>query len=211
MKVSEIIGEQQLDEINLRGMAKHATAVGIVGAAMMGSHKGHEPAMPAKQEIARTQQVPTPSPKKELDEKTKAAIARISKLYGTDPEFAKEVIELAKKYQKPGFPTAKDIIAIIAVESEFDPDAESGLKHDKAVGLMQIRPHIWNLDPDMLKDPEQAVRIGSDILHKYYRHLHGNKDAALQAYNVGLSNFQQGEENPNYVNKFYTRLKHIDL
>jgi hypothetical protein len=206
MKVNEIIGEQQLDEINL----KHAAAAGIVGAAMMGApHKATAPDSPPRTPVVTQVQKPVEPPKPQLSPQEQKAVDQITQRYGADPDFVAQVIQLVKKYQKPGFPTARDLMAIIAVESEFDPDAVSGLRHDPAVGLMQVRPNVWGLDPEQLKDPEFAIAKGAEILHKYYRHLHGDKEAALQAYNVGLTNYQQGEENPHYVRKFLTRMKNL--
>lgn len=211
MKAYEILGTQeQLDEINL----KHAAAASIMGASMMGlAHKAHTPNVPYVPNPAVVQQQAAPKPveqpKAELSEKEKLAIEQISQRYGADPEFVEQVIQLAKKYQKPGFPTARDIIAIIAVESEFDPEAVSGLSKDPAIGLMQVRPGKWGIDPEDLRDPEKAIKIGADILHKYYRHLHGDKDGAIQAYNVGMSAYKQGEENPDYLYKYNQRMKHI--
>jgi hypothetical protein len=209
MKVHEIIQYQQLDEFNLKRIAKHAATVGIVGAAMMNPYKVQAPNAP--QQANHPVQQRYHDLKKEQATKTKAVVERITKLYGINPKFAKQVINLAKKYEKVGFPTARDIIAVIAVESEFNPDAKSRLHHDPAIGLMQIRPKVWGVNAHTLKNPESAIKIGSDILNKLYRHLHGDKEAALQAYNVGLTNFQQGEENLDYVQKFYIRLKHINM
>lgn len=208
MKVNEIIGEQQLDEISL----KRAAAAGIMGASMMGMpNKAVAPDHPTTQRPAPVAQVQqrVEQPKPQLSEKEQKAVEQITQRYGADPSFVAEVIQLVKKYQKPGFPTARDLMAIIAVESEFDPEAVSGLRHDPAVGLMQVRPGVWGMDAETLKDPETAIKVGSDILHKYYRHLHGDKEAALQAYNVGLTNYQQGEENPHYVEKYQKRMKNI--
>lgn len=209
MKVYEIIGSQQLDEFNL----KHAAAAGIMGASMMGMpHKAVAPDNPPQRPalVAQVQQpVEQPKPQIQLTSKEQKVVDQISSRYGADPTFVGEVIRLAKKYQKPGFPTAHDLLAVIAVESEFDPEAVSGLHHDPAVGLMQVRPKIWGLTPEDLKDPEIAIKVGSAILHKYWRHLDHDKEAALQAYNVGLTNYQQGEDNPHYVEKVARRLKNI--
>ncbi len=206
MKVYEIVGRQQLDEINL----KHAAAAGIVGASMMGlANKAIAPDHPKVQPPPIVQPAKAEPAKPQLSDKEQAVVNQIAKRYDADPDFVTQVILLAKKYEKPRFPTAHDLLAIIAVESEFDPDAVSGLRKDPAVGLMQVRPGEWGLDPEALRDPETAIRVGSDILHKYYRHLHGDKEAAIQAYNVGLTNYQQGGENPNYLMKVTQRLKNI--
>lgn len=207
MKIHEAKGVEQLDEITF----KQAVAAAGVGASLMGApHKAEAPVPHAPMIQTMQQQAkPVEQPKLQLSQSEQKAVDQITQRYNADPDFVAQVIQLVKKYQKPGFPTARDLMAIIAVESEFDPDAVSGLSHDPAVGLMQVRPNVWGIDPEELKDPETAIKIGADILHKYYRHLHGDKEAALQAYNVGLTNYQQGEENPRYVQKYLKRMKNI--
>lgn len=204
MKVYELIDPQeQLDEISL----KHAAAAGIMGASLMGMpHKANTPNAP---HVSPTAQIAPVEPKRQLDPKLQTAIETIASRYGADSDLVEQVFELAKKYEKPGFPTARDILAIIAVESDFNPDAVSQLKTDPAVGLMQVRPQKWKMSPEELKDPETSIRVGSAILHKYYKHLRGNKEAAVQAYNIGMKNFRQGQESPNYLNKFVVRLSHM--
>jgi len=77
------------------------------------------------------------------------------------------------------------VLAVIAVESRFNPIAESGMG---AKGLMQIIPR-YHLDKlraaggeDAVFDPEANIRVGSRILQEYvYRH--GTLEAGLQQYN----------------------------
>lgn len=209
MKVHEIIGEQQLDEVNLR----HAAAATLAGAALMGMpHKAITPSTPQPKAVQQPNLEPIEvDAKYELDAKTQALVDAISKRYDADPNFVQEVVTLARKYQKPGFPTARELLAVIAVESSFDPNAVSGLSHDPAVGLMQIRPKVWGVDPQDLKDPATNIKMGSDILHKYYRHLHHNKAAAIQAYNVGLTDYKQGVDNQEYLMKVANHLRNIRL
>lgn len=207
MKIHELKGVEQLDELNFR----HAVAAAGLGAAMLSPHKASTPVVPYQrptmiQPQAKIEEPPPPEP---IDPKVQRAAENIADKYDVDVQLAIDIVKLAKKYQKPGFPTAKDILAIIAVESEFDPEAVSGLKHDPAVGLMQVRPKVWKLDPTMLRDPEASIQKGSEILHQYYRHLHGDKASAIQAYNVGMQNFQQGTEAPNYLFKFQRELKKL--
>ena len=202
MRIHELKGVEQLDELNF----KHAVAAATLGAATMMSHKAETPEVPTKP-LSMLQQ---PQAKVEpVDPAVQKAANLLVSKYNIDQHMAIDIAKLAHKYQKPGFPTAKDILAIIAVESRFDPNAVSGLHKDPAVGLMQVRPAVWKVDPETLKDPETAIQMGADILHKYYRHLHGDKQAALQAYNVGMQNFQQGEEAPNYLMKFERELKKL--
>jgi len=132
---------------------------------------------------------------------------RITNKYDVEDELANTIVELAHKYQKPGFPTAKDILAVIGVESSFDPDAVSGLSIDPAVGLMQVRPGIWNIDKSELQgDPERQIATGSDILHQYFKKSK-NKNAALALYNVGPTEYKKGNTAENYVRKFYKELR----
>jgi soluble lytic murein transglycosylase-like protein len=80
------------------------------------------------------------------------------------------------------------VLAVIAVESGFDHDAESGRG---AVGLMQLRPETLRreaeragLDPEDAEDPALNVRAGV----RYFRRLlraFGSIDVALMAYNAG--------------------------
>jgi|SRR5271157_5726064 len=203
MKVNELVlNEQQILEIQL----KHALAAGVAGAAMMSPLKSkNEPTIPPpapKPQVAHI----IPEPKPQIDPKKQKMAQVITQKYDIDDEFAQEVVELAHKYEKPVFPKAKDILAIAGVESSFDPDAESGLRRDKAVGLMQVRPHVWNMSPEELKDVEGSIRTGSDILQLYYKKLR-NRDAAVAAYNVGMSEFRSGNTAEGYVSKYLHELK----
>jgi soluble lytic murein transglycosylase-like protein len=77
------------------------------------------------------------------------------------------------------------VLAVIAVESRFNPIAESGMG---AKGLMQIIPR-FHLDKlraaggeDAVFDPEANIQVGSRILQEYvYRY--GTLEAGLQQYN----------------------------
>lgn len=81
------------------------------------------------------------------------------------------------------------ILAVIAIESSFNPAAES--VHG-AKGLMQVMAkfHMEKValhgDQDILLDPEANIRIGTQILREYL-HQFGETEAALQMY-VGAAN-----------------------
>jgi soluble lytic murein transglycosylase-like protein len=77
------------------------------------------------------------------------------------------------------------VLAVIAVESRFNPIAESGMG---AKGLMQIIPrfHADKLraagGEDAVFDPEANIQVGARILQEYvYRN--GTLEAGLQQYN----------------------------
>jgi soluble lytic murein transglycosylase-like protein len=76
------------------------------------------------------------------------------------------------------------ILAVVAIESRYNPVAESVAG---AKGLMQIIPK-YHLDKlldhggeDALLDPEVNIHVGAQILREYVRRL-GDQEAALQRY-----------------------------
>lgn len=76
------------------------------------------------------------------------------------------------------------ILAVMAIESRYNPVAESVAG---AKGLMQIIPK-YHLDKlldhggeEALLDPEVNIHVGAQILREYYRRL-GDQEAALQRY-----------------------------
>ncbi|MEO8302715.1 MAG: transglycosylase SLT domain-containing protein [Betaproteobacteria bacterium] len=76
------------------------------------------------------------------------------------------------------------IIAVIAVESRFNPIAESEMG---AQGLMQVIPrfHKDHLDAagvDSVLDPHSNIRVGAGVLKEYIK-SGGNEVAGLQRYN----------------------------
>jgi soluble lytic murein transglycosylase-like protein len=76
------------------------------------------------------------------------------------------------------------LLAVMAVESRYNPVAESSVG---AKGLMQIIPkyHLEKLldhgGEDALLDPEVNIMVGARILREYQRRL-GDTEAALQMY-----------------------------
>ena len=98
------------------------------------------------------------------------------------------------------------IYAVIKVESDFDPNAESGVG---ARGLMQMMPSTFeeltsdaylgdNLSADELFDPEVSIKYGTyylSYLHSYFDH---NWDTAIAAYNGGMGNVSKWLADPAY-------------
>jgi soluble lytic murein transglycosylase-like protein len=90
------------------------------------------------------------------------------------------------------------ILAVMAVESRYNPVAESSVG---AKGLMQIIPkyHLEKLldhgGEDALLDPEVNIMVGARILREYQRRL-GDTEAALQMYAGAFD-----EPSPTYANK----------
>ncbi len=93
------------------------------------------------------------------------------------------------------------VMAVIKTESNFIPDAHSGV----AGGLMQLTEETaeWNANEMGIDyeydymDPETNIKMGCH----YLRHLidvYGNIDTALAAYNGGMGNVNSWLSNPQY-------------
>lgn len=195
MKLVEVSHLQELDEASLKHYAAaSATALALLAAV------GHHNEQPKP---LTTSTIHKQIKRDEVAELTRAVLAK----YDIDKANAERIVKLAKKHEASTFPKAKDILAIIGIESSFNPKAVSGLKHDPAIGLTQVRPGIWNLDKAKLAGSvEEQIKVGADILKKYYERLH-SKDQAVGAYNVGIVNFLRGKDNPSYVAKFKAELQ----
>lgn len=124
----------------------------------------------------------------------------IARKYRINAELSFEIVELAHKHADEVFPQALDILALIAVESSFNPKAVSKLKRDPARGLMQVRPGIWGVDPKALNSVEKQIVVGVRILKKYYGRT-GDAEGTFHAYNMGITNYRRGRTNPGYVAK----------
>jgi hypothetical protein len=138
------------------------------------------------------------------EEVKKLTNAVVSKYKHIPVEFAEHVASMAKKHEHAEFPKAKDIMAIVGIESSFNPDAKSKLKIDPARGLMQQRPRIWGLNHKTdLATPEQQIQKGAEILATYHKKFGGDADKAVHGYNIGETNLRKGQGlNPGYVEKF---------
>lgn len=116
----------------------------------------------------------------------------ISNKYKVNIFFIRDVVK--HSYQighKTQFPTATDILAIIAIESSFDKYAKSKAK---AKGLMQI------LYKDTSFDIRTNIADGVNLLNDYKGRL--PIEGTIQAYNVGIGNYKSGMRNKNYLHKF---------
>jgi len=236
MKLSEItsisttdIGTTQLDEVSLRNLA----AAGALGLASLSApamaaghhakhhdtkhHAPHKAQHHAKHDQKHSEAKKKPhivvpkyvgtmprSPEEEI------LVNYIVSKYKTTPELADYVVSMAEKYERPVWPKAKDILAIVGIESAFDPTARSKLRHDPAIGLMQVRPGAWRLDPKLLEtNIEHQIKTGANALATFYDRLH-DPEAAVHSYNIGLTNYRNQENlNPSYVVKYNKELSAI--
>lgn len=136
------------------------------------------------------------------ERKARAPYVRvITRKYGIDEQLADEIVEVARKKANKHI-TLRDIVAIIGIESGFRPYVCSQLRPDPACGLMQIRAGIWRINANDLRDIEKNIEHGTRILTHYYELL-GRKDSAIQAFNIGITAFQEGKRNDEYLEKYH--------
>lgn len=190
MKIEELTGRVvQLDEgVFQKAVAAAAMVIGTLSP-LSASAPGH---------------APDPKPKAHVKKPPDMMflVSKAASKYHVPDDVVKQVVKAAIKYEKEDFPKAKDILAVIGVESEFNPNAKSKLKHDPAKGLMQLRPKIWKLGGDNFKTIDAQVKTGAEILSSYYKKL-GSKEAALHAYNVGITNHLKSKDDPELGNPRY--------
>jgi soluble lytic murein transglycosylase-like protein len=100
------------------------------------------------------------------------------------------------------------VLAVISVESRFNPIAESGMG---ARGLMQIIPK-YHLDKlaahggeEAVLDPESNIAVGTQILREYVRRT-GSLEAGLQYYNGAA-----WDEEARYTNRVLSERRRLAL
>ncbi|NLD35104.1 MAG: lytic transglycosylase domain-containing protein [Clostridiales bacterium] len=106
--------------------------------------------------------------------------------------------ELIRKYAQEFQVDRSFISAIIARESHYDPQAESGVG---ARGLMQVmkdtgewvaqRLGVQGYSYDRLYEPELNIRFGAWYLNYLSAHFNGNPVMIASAYHAGANNVKQ--------------------
>ncbi len=120
-----------------------------------------------------------------LDAAQQALVGHLTRRFQIAAEPTARIVETAyRTAAKVGLDPLL-VLAVISVESRFNPIAESGMG---ARGLMQIIPK-YHLDKlaahggeDAVLDPESNIAVGSQILREYVRRT-GSLEAGLQYYN----------------------------
>lgn len=159
---------------------------------------GSQPAAIAQAaaEVPEKAQAPTLSPTEE--NRYRALSEFVANRYRVSQTVAFDLVELAHRVGKDLQLDPLLIIAVISIESRFNPIAES-VKGAK--GLMQIIPkyHTDKLQVfggvDSVFDPETNIQVGAQILKEYIRTT-GNVGIALQMYAGALS-----DNEDQYTNK----------
>ena len=117
-------------------------------------------------------------------------------------EYTKYVSRYSEEYNIPEYV----ILAVIKVESDFDPNAKS---HAGAIGLMQMLPSTFQwltgrdhlreyLPTDALYSPDVSIRYGTYYLLYLYRKFDYNWDTAIAAYNGGEGDVANWLKDPEY-------------
>lgn len=192
MKLQEIF-EVENEQLAEGVIQKAIAAAGFVLASVTPSSLLHTPDLDLKPAVQQAAKQKGPNMAK--------LVSVAATKYKVSPQVVQQAVASAVKHAHPDFPTAKDLLAVVGVESSFNPNAVSQLKKDPARGLMQIRPGIWDLPETSFKTIDSQIKTGAEILRKYYVKL-GSREAALHAYNVGITNHKKGKgTNPRYVPK----------
>lgn len=90
------------------------------------------------------------------------------------------------------FPTKADILALVWIESKFNPHAVRG----ENKGLLQVRNGSM--------DPETNLGQGLDLLRSYHR-LTGSAKGAVLSFNAGIGNYRKGRYSSRYWREFQKR------
>lgn len=127
----------------------------------------------------------SPSEDQALTPAQRRVAAAIAKRHKISPVMAEALIRTADKEARANGLDPLLVLAVVTVESGFNPFAESVFG---AQGLMQIIPkyHHDKITADKgataLFDPNENIRVGSQILKDYMRITGGNLEQALQSY-----------------------------
>ena len=128
--------------------------------------------------------VALPSPASEPRPEIDALAASVAKRFRISSEATRGLVATAYREGQRIDLDPLLIVAVIAVESRFNPIAESD---GGAQGLMQVIPsyhreHLEAAGVDSVLDPSANIRLGARILKEYIRRG-GTETAGLQLYN----------------------------
>jgi soluble lytic murein transglycosylase-like protein len=146
-----------------------------------------------KAESSQTVTVPLAIPEKAMESSENSTLVNyLTTEYKISQPLASEILELVYIHAPGGFPQPELILAVIAVESSFNPNA---LSHAGAQGLMQVMP--INKPGETIED---NIVTGIWVLQTYRSKVDTYNDALI-AYNVGITAFKRGKRNFKYADK----------
>ena len=154
--------------------------------------------LPAEAEAAETA----------LDAVQQALVGHLSRRFQIAAEPTGRIVEAAYRTAAQVGLDPLLVLAVISVESRFNPIAESGMG---ARGLMQIIPK-YHLDKlaahggeEAVLDPESNIAVGTQILREYVRRT-GSLEAGLQYYNGAA-----WDEEARYTNRVLSERRRLAL
>lgn len=151
--------------------------------------------------------VATQAPSAAVVREQRAVAEFIARRYRVADEAIARFVATAYRAGKESAVDPLLILAVIAIESSFNPAAESVLG---AKGLMQVMAkfHMEKVashgDQDVLFEPEANIRVGTQILREYLRRF-GETETALQMYAGAL-----GDPNSVYARKVLAERSRIE-
>lgn len=127
-------------------------------------------------------------------------VEKVSTLYQISIPLSERIVKAAEQNAYSDFPSRNDILAIIAVESSFNPKAS----HKGSKGLMQVHEsaHKDKTKGKSLFNIEVNIAIGASILREYFLALGKNKKSAVLANNSGIGNYLRRKFKLEYYKKF---------
>lgn len=92
----------------------------------------------------------------------------------------KAVTKIVTRLAYSDFPKAADILAIIRIESEFNPRASNESERESSHGLMQVQNGPFDI--------HENIAQGTAKLREYFMLTHSIK-GAIESYNIGPQNW----------------------
>ena len=153
-------------------------------------------------------EAPAPLAQTPPDPQEQALVAHLSRRFYVAVEATEQVVSASFRAARENGLDPLLVLAVIAVESRFNPVAESVMG---AKGLMQIIPkyHGEKLaefgGEQAVLDPESNISVGARIL-KEYVHRTGTLEAGLQFYNGAMR-----DETAGYAAKVMAERQRLEL
>lgn len=142
-------------------------------------------------------------------ERSEWAHKALTEVYGIGEPRASEIAPMIAYASVIEDVPVEILVSIIKVESEFDQKAKS---KSGAIGYAQVKPSSWkNQIPYNINNPQGNILAGAYVLKRYYLET-GSWDNAIRAYNVGITNFNNGREKSaaeRYHKKVYAEVRTV--
>lgn len=123
-----------------------------------------------------------------------------NELTKSSEEMVREIVRaVAEETKGRKFPTLADTLAVIQVESNFNPKAA----YRGNYGLMQLNKRVHNIQSvNTAKDVKFNIKKGVNYLEELHTdHGINSRLKLFNSYNVGPTASKRGEKNDDYVSK----------